>query len=80
MGRLSGVPNKIRTEVKEKLQTVMDEVVSQLDIGEMITDQKIKMLQIVLQYLLPKVKHVSEETEHKDVPLFVDIITRYESG
>ena len=80
MGRLSGVPNKIRTEVKEKLQTVMDEVVSQLDIGEMITDQKIKMLQIVLQYLLPRVKHVSEETEYKDVTLFVDIISRDESG
>ena len=80
MGRLAGVPNKLTTEVKDKLQTVMDDVVSQLDITEMTTDQKIKMLQIVLQYLLPKVKHVSEETEHKDVPLFDDIITRYESG
>lgn len=40
----------------------MDDVVSQLDIAEMTTDQKIKMLQIGLQYLLPKLKHVSEET------------------
>lgn len=58
----------------------MDDVVSQLDISEMITGQKIKMLQIVLQYLLPRVKHVSEETEYKDVTLFVDIISRDESG
>ena len=58
----------------------MDDVVSQLDISEMITGQKIKMLQIVLQYLLPRVKLVSEETEYKDVTLFVDIISRDESG
>ena len=31
MGRIVGEPNKITTEVKEKLQTVMDDVVSQLD-------------------------------------------------
>jgi hypothetical protein len=80
MRRTVGSPNKITTEVKGKLQTVMDDVASQLDISEMTTDQKIKMLQIGLQYLLPKLKHVSEEIEHKDVPLFVDIITRDESG
>ena len=32
MGRLAGVPNKLTTEVKDKLQTVIDDVVSQLDI------------------------------------------------
>ena len=56
-GRIAGQPNKLTTEVKNKLQTVMDDVVSQLDITEMTTDQKIKMLQIGLQYLLPKLKH-----------------------
>jgi hypothetical protein len=46
MGRLAGVTNKLKTEVKKILQTVMDNVFSQLDITEMTTDQKIKMLQI----------------------------------
>ena len=49
MGRIAGQPNKLSTEVKNKLQTVMDDVVSQLDISEMTTDQKLKMLQIGLQ-------------------------------
>ena len=80
MGRLEGVPNKLNSEVKDKLQTVMDNVVSQLDVTEMTTDQKIKMLQIGLQYLLPKLKHVSGEAEQKDVPLFFDIISRGETG
>ena len=58
----------------------MDDVVSQLYISKMTTDQKIKMLQIGLQYLLPKLKHLSGEAEQKDVPLFVDIISRDETG
>ena len=32
MGRIAGQPNKLTTEVKDKLQTVIDDVVSQLDI------------------------------------------------
>lgn len=45
MGRLAGVQNKLTAEVKDKLQTVMDDVVSQLYFSVMTTDQKIKMLQ-----------------------------------
>ena len=44
MGRIAGVPNKLTTEVKEKLHVVLDNVVSSLNIDEMTTDQKIKML------------------------------------
>ena len=60
MGRIAGVPNKVTTEVKEKLQVVLDDVVSSLNIDEMTTDQKIKMLQIGLQYLVPRLKHVQD--------------------
>ena len=80
MGRIAGQPNKLSTEVKNKLQTVMDDVVSQLDITEMKTDQKIKMLRIGLQYLLPKLKHQSNETDVLDQPLFIDIVTRDEEN
>ncbi len=82
MGRIAGQPNKLTTEVKNKLQTVMDDVVSQLDISEkMTTDQKLKMLQIGLQYLLPKRKHVSGETEGAwEQPVFLDVYTKKESG
>ena len=76
MGRIAGQPNKLTTEVKEKLQTVMDDVVSQLDVNSMTTDQKIKMLQMGLQYLLPKLKHQSNEKDVLDQPVFIDIVTR----
>ena len=72
MPRPKGSPNKLTTEVKNKLQGVMDNVVSTLDIDNMTTDQKLKMLQIGLQYLLPRLKHTTEESS-EDKPLFIDV-------
>lgn len=72
MPRPKGSTNKITTEVKNKLQGVMDNVVSTLDIDNMTTDQKLKMLQIGLQYLLPRLKHTTEESS-EDKPLFIDV-------
>ena len=45
---------------------------STLDIDSMTTDQKLKMLQIGLQYLLPRLKHTTEESS-EDKPLFIDV-------
>ena len=72
MPRPKGSQNKITAEVKNKLQGVMDNVVSTLDIDSMTTDQKLKMLQIGLQYLLPRLKHTTEESS-EDKPLFIDV-------
>ena len=58
----------------------MDDVVSQLGVNSMTTDQKIKMLQMGLQYLLPKLKHQSNEKDVLDQPLFIDLISRDEEN
>ena len=71
MARPKGSPNKITADVKDKLQLVIDDVVSHLDITEMTTDQKIKMLQIGLQYLIPRLKHVHDKKEIYEPPLFL---------
>jgi len=43
-------------------------------------EQKIKMLQRELHYLLPKLKHESNEKDVLDQPLFIDIVTRDEEN
>ena len=80
MGRIAGQSNILTTEVKDKSQTILDEVVSQFDHNSMTTDQKIKMLQMGLQYLLLKLKHESSEKDVLDQPLFIDIVTRDEEN
>ena len=71
MARPKGAPNKLTAEVKDKLQLVMDDVVSSLNISTLTTDQKIKMLQIGLQYLLPRLKHISEDRDSTAYTLFI---------
>ena len=71
MGRTAGVPNKITSEVKEKLQLLIDDLIASLNVNELDTNQRIKMLQIALQYTLPRIKQAANEVS-KDVPLFID--------
>ena len=72
MGRLKGVPNKLTIEVKERLQGIMDNVVSTLDIDNLDTNQKIKLLQIGLQYLLPKLQSHRVKEVNEDLPLWLE--------
>jgi hypothetical protein len=49
MPRPKGSPNKITSEVKEKLQLLIDDLIASLDINELDANQRIKMLQIALK-------------------------------
>ena len=77
MGRTAGTPNKITAEVKEKLESLIDGVVGSLDISEMNTNQRIKILQIALQYTLPRLQATLIKEEHQDQPLFMEDIVVY---
>jgi len=70
MPRPKGSPNKITSEVRSKLQGLLDDLIGSLDINELDANQRIKMLQIALQYTLPKMKQKADEVE--DLPLFID--------
>ena len=59
-GRKKGTPNKISSQVKEKLSQIIDETIDSLDISVMTENQKIKLIQIGLQYVIPKSKIIEE--------------------
>ena len=48
MPRPKGSPNKITSEVRIKLQDLLDDLIDSLDINELDNNQRIKMLQIAL--------------------------------
>ena len=70
MPRPKGFPNKITSEVRSKLQDLLDDLIASLDVNELDANQRIKIFQIALQYTLPKLKHEVDEVE--DLPLFID--------
>ena len=71
MGRTAGVPNKITLEVKEKLQLLIDDLIASLEVNELDANQRIKMLQIALQYTLPRMKQATNEVS-EDLRLFIE--------
>ena len=73
MPRPKGSKNKVTAAVKEQLQNLIDTVVNRIDVDSMTTDQKLKLLQLSLHYVLPKLRSTeTTEKKYEDEPLFVD--------
>ena len=73
MPRPKGSPNKITSEVRNKLQYLLDDLIDSLDLNELDANQRIKMLQIALQFTLPKLRSTeTSEKPYEDLPLFID--------
>ena len=71
MARPKGSKNKITSIVKDKLQLLIDDLIASIDVNELDANQRIKMLQIALQYTLPRMKQAANEVR-EDLPLFLD--------
>ena len=70
MPRPKGSPNKITSIVKDKLQLLIDDLIASLNVNELDANQRIKMLQIALQYNVPRMKQATNEVS-EDLPLFI---------
>ena len=75
MGRIAGVPNRVTTQMKEKLQELIDGIITDIEVEDLNTNQKLKLLQISLQYVLPRLKHSKEDTSIEPSEVQVNIIT-----
>ena len=74
MGRIAGTPNKITAEVRGKLKNLIDSHVDSIEIDDLNTSQRIKMLQIALQYTLLRLQAMVVKDESQDLPLFIEDI------
>ena len=63
MPRPKGSPNKITAEIKERLSQVIMDAMSTIDIDSMTQNEKLKLIQIGLTYVVPRLKHTEEVIE-----------------
>lgn len=66
-GRVKGTPNKLTATIKEQLGNLADEVLESIDINLFSKAEKIKLLQIILQYVMPRLQaqHIELDQEEK---------------
>ena len=76
MPRKKGIPNKITAKVKDRLATIIDEAMDSIDIEKLTISERLKLIQIGLQYVIPRLKQV--ENVEEDIPrnFQIEIIDR----
>ena len=74
MPRPKGSPNKITAEIKERLSQVIMDAMSTIDIDSMTQNEKLKLIQIGLTYVVPRLKH-TEEREEEPRNFQIEVIT-----
>ncbi|MDA8588726.1 hypothetical protein N9L00_00745 [Flavobacteriaceae bacterium] len=80
MPRPKGSPNKITAEIKERLSQVIMDAMSSIDIDSMTQNEKLKLIQIGLTYVIPRLKQVEniEEEEPRKFEIeVIDSLSRY---
>ena len=80
MPRPKGSPNKITAEIKERLSQVIMDAMSTIDIDSMTQNEKLKLIQIGLTYVIPRLKQVEniEEEEPRKFEIeIIDSLSRY---
>ena len=75
MPRSKGSPNKITSEIKERLSQVVMDAMSTIDIDSMTQNERLKLIQIGVTYVVPKLKH-TEEREEVPTNFQIEVITR----
>ena len=74
MGRISGKPNKLTAKVKDRLATIIDEAMDSIDVEKLTIAERLKLIQIGLQYVIPRLKQVEEITEEEPRSFQIEII------
>ena len=79
-GRTKGVPNKITKEVKGKLQVLIDKTVDELTTANLTISHKLKLLELALNYTLPKLAHTYKEVDNKQKSFRVEYVGKTDTN
>lgn len=73
-GRKVGVPNKVTVEVKNKLVELINGTIEELASTNLTVANKIKLLEIALNYCIPKLAHTYKEVEQNIKSYTVEVL------
>ena len=76
MPRPKGSLNKITSIIKDRLADVLSEAIDSIDIKEMNKAERLKLIQIGIQYVIPRLKQVEEIAEEMPRKFEIEIIDR----
>ena len=74
MGRPAGSPNKLTKEIKEKLSYVVKDALDSLDVKQMTKAERLKLIQVGVQYIVPRLRQIEEVTDEPPRSFQIEVI------
>ncbi|MDC1416690.1 hypothetical protein N8308_01610 [Flavobacteriaceae bacterium] len=78
MPRPKGSVNKITSEIKEKIVDLVSNVFETLDPNTMTQQEKLKFIQIGLQYVVPRLRSIEQKEPVEEQTFIIEIIDKLE--
>ena len=72
-GRQKGTPNKITSEIRDKISILVSGTIDSIDINTLTHYQKVKLLNSLYQYVIPKLQSADYQIGTSDMPSQVNI-------
>jgi hypothetical protein len=76
MPRPKGSPNKITSVIKERLAIILNEAMDSIDVEKLTLAERLKLIQIGLTYVIPRLKQVENVEEEMPRNFQIEIIDR----
>ena len=74
-GRTKGTPNKLNSEIKDKLSSIISEAIDSFDIADMTKAERLKLIQLGIPYIITKPQ---QEEIQEQQNFTIEIIDRLE--
>ena len=74
MGRPKGRPNKLTKDIKEKLSYIVKDALDSLDVKTMTKAEKLKLIQVGVQYIVPRLRQIEEVTDEPPRQFQIEVI------
>ena len=75
-GRKKGSANKLTKEIKEKLSCIVNDALDSLDVKGMSEAERLKLIQIGVQYIVPRLRQIEEITDEPPRKFQIEVIDR----
>ena len=76
-GRTKGTPNKLNSEIKDKLSSIISEAIDSFDIENMTKAERLKLIQLGMPYIITKPQQEEIQEQQNITIEIIDKLSDY---
>ena len=76
-GRTKGTPNKLNSNIKDKLSSIISEAIDSFDLKDMTKAERLKLIQLGMPYIITKPQQEEIQEQHNITVEIIDKLSDY---